>query len=291
MVATPHLGASTEEAQRTAAVAIAEEVRTALEGKPVRNAVNMVYVEEELLEGLKPWLVLAEKLGGLSAQLVPIVSKSSRIEIEEFKISYEGEIAAAGRGRGTRLLTVAVLKSFLSWFADGVNFVNAEAVARKFGIKVTESKTAGGGGGVENFSSLVSLTTTTRTARTAAAKGTATATGKGKEKKTVAGTLFGRGGGGGRDEPRVVEIDGFRVDAIPSGYLLVCGFLDKPRVIGPVCTVLGDEGVNIAGMQVGRENAGGEAVMVLNVDSPVGEETIKKIKKVKNIFDVRLVKL
>ena len=300
VVATPHLGASTEEAQRTAAVAIAEEVRTALEGKPVRNAVNMVYVEEELLEGLKPWLVLAEKLGGLSAQLVPIVSKSSRIEIEEFKISYEGEIAAAGRGRGTRLLTVAVLKSFLSWFADGVNFVNAEAVARKFGIKVTESKTAGGGGGVENFSSLVSLTTTTRTARTAAAKGTArtaaaketaTATGNGKEKKTVAGTLFGRGGGGWRDEPRVVKIDGFRVDAIPSGYLLVCGFLDKPRVIGPVCTVLGDEGVNIAGMQVGRENAGGEAVMVLNVDSPVGEETIKKIKKVKNIFDVRLVKL
>ena len=265
VIVTPHLGASTEEAQRAAAMVIAEEVITSLKNKPVRNAINMIYVEEELMDAIKPYLVLAEKLGRLCAQLIP---KSSRIE--EFNVSYEGEIGAAraGAGEDTRLITVAMLKSFLSWFTDGVNYVNAEAIAKKFGIKVTESRTED----VENFSSLISLTTSTRT------KGE-------KKEKIVAGTLFGK------DDPRIVQIDGFRVDACPSGYMLICSFLDKPRVIGPVCMILGDRGINIAGMQVGREKVGGEAVMVLNVDGSVSEDTMEEIKKVKNIFDVKLVRL
>ncbi|MGB2842714.1 MAG: phosphoglycerate dehydrogenase [Halobacteriota archaeon] len=265
VIVTPHLGASTEEAQRVAAVAIADEVMAALKNKPVRNAVNMIYVAEELMDAIKPYLVLAEKLGRLSAQLIP---KSSRLE--QFDVSYEGEIgmARAGAGKDTRLITVAMLKSFLSWFIDGVNYVNAETIAKKSGIKVTESKT----GDVENFSSLISITTTTRIEEAV-------------KKRTVAGTLFGK------NDPRIVNIDGFRVDASPSGYMLICSFLDKPRVIGPVCMILGDRGINIAGMQVGREKTGGEAVMVLNVDSSVSEEIIKEIKEVKNIFDVKLVKL
>lgn len=265
VIVTPHLGASTEEAQRVAAVAIAGEVMAALKNKPVRNAVNMIYVAEELMDAIKPYLVLAEKLGRLSAQLIP---KSSRLE--QFDVSYEGEIgmARAGAGKDTRLITVAMLKSFLSWFIDGVNYVNAETIAKKSGIKVTESKT----GDVENFASLISITTTTRIEDAG-------------EKRTVAGTLFGK------NDPRIVNIDGFRVDASPSGYMLICSFLDKPRVIGPVCMILGDRGINIAGMQVGREKTGGEAVMVLNVDSSVSEEIIKEIKEVKNIFDAKLVKL
>jgi len=265
VIVTPHLGASTEEAQRVAAVAIAVEVMAALKNKPVRNAVNMIYVAEELMDAIKPYLVLAEKLGRLSAQLIP---KSSRLE--QFDVSYEGEIgmARAGAGKDTRLITVAMLKSFLSWFIDGVNYVNAETIAKKSGIKVTESKT----GDVENFSSLISITASTRIEDEG-------------QKRTVAGTLFGK------DDPRIVNIDGFRVDASPSGYMLICSFLDKPRVIGPVCMILGDRGINIAGMQVGREKTGGEAVMVLNVDSSVSEEIIKEIKEVKNIFDVKLVKL
>jgi len=269
VIVTPHLGASTEEAQKAAAMVIAEEVIEALKNKPVRNAVNMIYVEEELMSALKPYLVLAEKLGRLSAQLIP---KSSRVE--QFNVSYEGEIGAAGAGIGknTRLITVAMLKSFLSWFTDGVNYVNAEAIAKKFGIKVTESKTED----IENFSSLISVATSLRVEE------------KGKEKgeiKTVAGTLFGK------DDPRIVKIDGYRVDALPSGYMLICSFLDKPRVIGPVCVILGDRGINIAGMQVGREKTGGEAVMVLNVDGSVNVDTMEEIKKVKNIFDVKLVRL
>ncbi len=264
VVVTPHLGASTEEAQKAAAINIAEEVINALMNKPVRNAINMIYVEEELMGAIKPYLVLADKLGRLSAQLIP---KSSRIE--QFEVSYEGEIGAGGAGTGiaenTRLITVAILKSFLSWFIDGVNYVNAETIAKKFGIKVTESKTES----IENFSSLISITTTTQS----------------EKKRTVAGTLFGK------DDLRIVRLNGFRVDASPSGYMLICSFSDKPGVIGPVCTILGDREINIAGMQVGREKAGGEAVMVLNVDSSVGEDTMEEIKKVENIFDVKLVRL
>ncbi|MEA1957844.1 MAG: phosphoglycerate dehydrogenase [Euryarchaeota archaeon] len=264
VVVTPHLGASTEEAQKAAAINIAEEVINALMNKPVRNAINMIYVEEELMGAIKPYLALADKLGRLSAQLIP---KSSRTE--QFEVSYEGEIGAGGAGTGiagnTRLITVAMLKSFLSWFIDGVNYVNAETIAKKTGIKVTESKTES----IENFSSLISITTTTQS----------------EKKRTVAGTLFGKG------DLRIVRLDGFRVDASPSGYMLICSFSDKPRVIGPVCTILGDRGINIAGMQVGREKAGGEAVMVLNVDGSVSGDIMEEIKGVENIFDVKLVRL
>jgi len=266
VVVTPHLGASTEEAQKAAAIIIAEEVINALMNKPVRNAINMIYVEEELLGAIKPYLVFADKLGRLSAQLIP---KSSRTE--QFEVSYEGEIGAGGIGAGLgmvvniSLITVAILKSFLSWFIDGVNYVNAETIAKKFGMKVTESKTET----IENFSSLISITTTTQS----------------EKKRTVAGTLFGK------DDLRIVMLNGFRVDASPSGYMLLCSFSDKPGVIGQVCTILGDRGINIAGMQVGREKAGGEAVMVLNVDSSVGEDTMEEIKEVENIFDVKLVRL
>ena len=263
VIMTPHLGASTKEAQKAAAVTIAEEVITALQNKPVRNALNMIYVEEELMDTLNPYLVLADKLGRLCAQLIP---KSGRLE--HFNVSYEGEIGVTGAGDDTRIITVAMLKSVLSWFTDGVNYVNAEAIAKKSGIKVTESKTEDS----EHFSSLITLSIT------------AQRDGK-EEKKTVAGTLFGK------DDLRIVQINGYRVDASPSGHMLICSFLDKPKVIGPVCTVLGGSGINIAGMQVGREKVGGEAVMVLNVDSSVSDDTMAEIKRVQNVIDVKLVKL
>ncbi|HUV79917.1 MAG TPA: phosphoglycerate dehydrogenase [Candidatus Bathyarchaeia archaeon] len=265
VIVTPHLGASTTEAQKAAALGIADEVIDALQNKPVRNTVNMIYVEEEIMDTIKPYLELGEKLGLLAAQLIP---KTGRIE--QFNVSYEGELglADAGIGKNTRIITRAILKSSLSLFTDGVNYVNAEAIAKKFGIKITESKTEE----IEDFSSLISITTITRI--------------EGEEKKkTVAGTLFGK------DDPRIVKINGYRVDASPSGCMLICSFLDKPRVIGPVCTILGDRSINIAGMQVGREKVGGEAVMVINVDSMVSEGCIEEIKHVENIFDVMLVKL
>jgi D-3-phosphoglycerate dehydrogenase len=265
VVVTPHLGASTTEAQEAAALVIAEEVIAALQNRPVKNAVNMFYIEEGILEVIKPYLGLAEKLGLLSAQLVP---KPGRIE--EFEVSYEGELGLVevGIGKNTRMITRAILRSFLSLFTDGVNYVNAEAIARKFGIKVAERKTVE----IANFCSLISITTTTRT-------------NGGTKKRTVAGTLFGK------DDPRIVQLNGYRVDAVPAGYMLICSFIDKPRVIGPVCMILGNKGINIAGMQVGREKVGGDAVMVINVDSAVNEQSMEEIRHVENIADVTLVKL
>ncbi|MHC1635540.1 MAG: NAD(P)-dependent oxidoreductase, partial [Candidatus Methanospirareceae archaeon] len=256
VIVTPHLGASTEEAQRAAAIVIAEEVLRALRNEPVRNAVNMVYVGEEKMDAIKPYLMLAEKLGSLSAQLI------DESRIKEVRVCYEGEIATIGEG--TRLITAAMLKGFLSTFSEGVNYVNALTMARKAGIRVTESKTEN----IKNFTSLISITVRTE-----------------KEERTVSGTLFGK------DDPRIVKIDGYRVDASPSGYMLICSYIDKPRVIGPVGIILGDRGINIAGMQVGREKIGGRAVMVLNVDNPVGKDAIEEIKQVNNIMDVKLVKL
>lgn len=266
VIVTPHLGAYTTEAQYAAGVEIADDLIAALQNKTVRNSVNMFYVEEEIMETIKPYLELGKKLGLLAAQLIP---NSGRFELLE--ISYEGELGSAntgGIGENTRIITRAILKSFLSLFTDGVNYVNADAIARKFGIKVMERNTEE----IEDFSSLISIRTVTRA--------------DGEEKvKTVAGTLFGK------YDLRIVKIDGHRVDAVPSGYMLICSFLDKPRVIGPVCTILGDRGINIAGMQVGREEVGGEAVMVINVDGMVSEGCIDEIKEVENIADVTLVKL
>jgi len=265
VVVTPHLGASTTEAQEAAALVIAEEVIAALQNRLVKNAVNMFYIEEGILDVIKPYLGLGEKLGLLSAQLVP---KPGRIE--EFEVSYEGELGLAevGIGKNTRMITRAILKSFLSLYTDGVNYVNAEALARKFGIKVAERKTVE----IANFCSLISITTTTRT-------------NGGMKKRTVAGTLFGK------DDPRIVQLNGYRVDAVPAGYMLICSFIDKPRVIGPVCMILGNKGINIAGMQVGRAKVGGDAVMVINVDSPVDEQSMAEIRHVEHIADVTLVKL
>jgi len=265
VVVTPHLGASTTEAQEAAALVIAEEVIAALQNRLVKNAVNMFYIEEGIFDVIKPYLGLGEKLGLLSAQLVP---KPGRIE--EFEVSYEGELGLAevGIGKNTRMITRAILKSFLSLYTDGVNYVNAEALARKFGIKVAERKTVE----IANFCSLISITTTTRT-------------NGGMKKRTVAGTLFGK------DDPRIVQLNGYRVDAVPAGYMLICAFTDKPRVIGPVCMILGNKGINIAGMQVGRAKVGGDAVMVINVDSPVDEQSMAEIRRVEHIADVTLVKL
>ncbi|MCW3131783.1 MAG: phosphoglycerate dehydrogenase [Candidatus Methanospirare jalkutatii] len=257
VIVTPHLGASTEEAQRTAALVIAEEIERALRGEPVRYAVNMPYLQEEQWDALRPFLTLASKLGSLCAQLKP---KLSRIEHLEF--AYEGKIGKMDKE--TSMLTAVALKSMLSFFTSGVNIVNARVIARKMGIKVSERKTEE----AETFPSLLSISMRTEDGNV----------------RTVSGTLF-------EGEPRVVKIDGYRVDAVPSGFMLVCSFLDKPRVIGPVCTILGDHRINIAGMQVGRKERGGEAVMVLNVDSDVDDAVLEEIKKVPNILDVKSVKL
>jgi len=254
VIVTPHLGASTREAQVNVAVTAAEGVLEALKGGPVRNAVNMPSIKPETLAVIKPYLMLAEKLGSLCVQLA-----EGRINTVE--VSYSGDVASMDTGP----LTIAALKGILNRIlSEPVNFVNAPVIAKSRGIKVVESKI----GATEDFADLITITAKTP-----------------KGEKSVAGTLFGK------KDARIVRIDRYHVDAVPSGHMLVSAHIDKPGIIGRVGTILGENDINIAGMQVGREKVRGKAVMVLNVDSAVPDKILKQIERVDGIFDVKPVVL
>ncbi|MEW6172979.1 MAG: phosphoglycerate dehydrogenase [Bacillota bacterium] len=254
VVVTPHLGASTVEAQLGVAEVIAEEILVALRGGFARNAVNVPFVRPEVLAEIGPFFGLAEKLGSFAAQL-----SSGRINLVETRFS--GEIAR----HDVSLLTTAVLKGVLSIaLQEAVNFVSASDVAKKRGIRVTETRQEE----EEDYVSLINV-------RVVAPEG----------EHTLSGTLV-RG-----KEPRVVSIDGYRVDAIPEGYMLFIPHTDRPRIIGRVGNLIGAHDINIASMQVGRKVIGGPAVMLLAVDSPVPAETLKEIAKDEGITEVKMISL
>ncbi|MBI4362555.1 MAG: phosphoglycerate dehydrogenase [Euryarchaeota archaeon] len=255
VVLTPHLGASTHEAQVNVSVAIAQQVIAALRGEPVKNAINMVTLRPEAYEVLKPHLRLAEKLGRLASQLLDS-------PLQAVEVAFHGDMAE----RDTEVLATFALKGVLEPIVTDVNYVNAPVIARQRSIQVSKIKTWA----IENFTSLMVVRLRSK-----------------KGEKSVAGTVFGK------DDARIVKIDDYRINAVPSGHMLVCPHIDKPRVIGPATMVLGEASINIAGMQVGRigDKPGSQAVMVLNVDSPVGEDILRKIKKIDGILDVKLVAL
>ncbi|MDD5449119.1 MAG: phosphoglycerate dehydrogenase [Candidatus Omnitrophica bacterium] len=254
VVITPHIGASTEEAQVSVSIDIAEIVLDVLLNRCIRNAVNMPCVDTELLKILQPYLTLSEKLGSLAAQLV-------EGHIKKVVIKYTGDIT----NYDTAPLTIAVLKGILTpILQETVNFVNAPMIARERGIKIDETKTAE----IETFANLISVDIETD-----------------KTKLNVDGTLFTK------TDSRIVRIGGFYVEAVPSGYMLVISNKDVPGIIGQIGTLLGKNGINIAGMSFGREKPGGKAVSVLNVDSVVPKEVLAKIRTADNIHDVKQVKL
>jgi len=254
-ICTPHLGAATEEAQENVAIAIAQQIVDYLTQGVIRNAVNAPSLEPELLKKLKPYLILAEKLGRFESQL-------SEGRMEEIRIGYRGEIA----GFDCAPLTVAVVKGVLDPILVGeeVNAVNALPWAKARGIRVVESKSTV----EEDFASLITVGIKTD-----------------RGWSEVAGTLFSR------QDPRVVWIDEFHLEAIPEGFLLVFSNLDVPGVIGRIGTLLGQNQVNIAGMQLGRERPGGRAVSVVNVDSPIPPEVMEEIRRLPNIVYAKLVKV
>lgn len=253
----PHLGASTVEAQENVAVDIAHQVVDVLKGGPIRNAVNMPSIDIDLLKRLQPYISLGEKLGLLLAQLIPG-------QLQELRVRYSGGVSEYN----VAPITVAVLKGMLGHaLQETVNFVNAPIIAKERGIKVIESKSSI----VEDFADLIYLT-----ARTTGVKG----------EFSVAGTLFGH-----KNDPRVVRINEYHVDAVPEGFILILLNEDKPGIIGNVGTILGRNNINIAGMTLGRNVIGGQAVTMLNVDSRVPEEVLKEISKAPNIIDIRMVEL
>ncbi len=251
VIVTPHLGASTEEAQINVAVSVAEQIVNSLKGLPVKNAINMPYIKPDAMKILEPYFPLAEKIGKLGMHLM-------ESNYEKIEVSYYGEIS----DHNIAPLTLAVLKGLLEpVLGSAVNYVNAPTLAKERKIKVIESKSKTS----QDYASQISIRLT----------GT-------QEEKIVSGTIVGK-------EPRIIQIDDYRVDIVPSKYMIVARHDDHPNIIGPCCVILGRNNINIASMQVGRIAIGGEAIMVLNVDSEVDEKILNEMRAVEGIIDTKIV--
>ena len=251
VIATPHLGASTEEAQVGVAVDVAHGVLAALRGEPVTTAVNMAPIPAHVLEVIRPYFNLAERMGCLSATLAPG-------RIQAIDVEYSGSISDVD----TKMLTVAVIKGVLSLFLqESVNYVNAPGMAKSRGIKVKEVKFKE----TDNFANLIKVRVSTD-----------------RDYCCVKGTLFGK-------EGRIVTINDYRVDFVPQGWLMIGPHIDRPGIIGKVGTILGSHGINIASMQVGRSEKAGNQMMVLTVESEIPVHVLEQLKAIDGIVGATMV--
>jgi D-3-phosphoglycerate dehydrogenase len=255
LILTPHLGASTEEAQENVAIDVAEQIRDVLLGLPARSAVNIPGLNAEVMERLKPHLQLAETLGQLLSQLAGGA-------ISELEVRLQGEFAS----HPAQPLVIAALKGLLSTaLGDSINYVNAGLEAKERGIHVLEVKDdasrdfAGG-----------SLKLSCRGS---------------KGSHSVTGAVFAEG------ELRVTTIDDFPVNVAPSRHMLFTRHRDMPGIIGQLGSLLGEHNVNIASMQVGRRIVRGDAVMVLSLDDPIPPSLLATIHQINGIQESHPVTL
>jgi D-3-phosphoglycerate dehydrogenase/(S)-sulfolactate dehydrogenase len=253
-VCTPHIGASTEEAQAAVAVGIAEQLAAFLAHGVVRNAVNVPAMSREELERFGPYLALCERLGSLAAQL-------GLQGVRQVRVQYAGDAAEAP----LRPLAAAVLHGVLAQVvSDPVNAVNALATARERGITVVQERVAG----ALDYANLV----------------TVTVSGQGGD-VVVAGTIFG-----GR-HARIVRVKRFDLEAVPEGNIILCENDDAPGVVGNIGTVLGAAGVNIARISLARDEGGGGAVSLINVDSQPADEVLTRLRALPHVREVRRIRL
>ncbi|OLT62299.1 phosphoglycerate dehydrogenase [Moorena bouillonii] len=254
IVLTPHLGASTAEAQVNVAVDVAEQIRDVLLGLPARSAVNIPGLSPNVIEKLRPYMELAETLGKLVAQLA-----GGRIELLDVRL--QGELAT----NESQPLVVAALKGLLSQaLRERVNYVNASIEAKERGIRVIETRDAS----MRDYSGSLHLS----------------ATGS-MGKHSVTGALLNDG------EIHITSIDEFPINVPPTHYMLFTLHRDMPGIIGKIGSQLGSFNVNIASMQVGRKIVRGDAVMVLSIDDPLPEGVLTEIMKVPGIRDAYTVTL
>jgi D-3-phosphoglycerate dehydrogenase len=254
VVVTPHLAASTDEAQDRAGVIVAEQVAAALEGGLVSNAVNIPVIGAEDLEALGPYLPLAAKLGRLAMELA--AGKADEIVLTSY-----GGLA----DHDTRLLTVAALNGAFQGRADRpVNYVNAPSIARERGIEVREERSQS----ARDYTNLLRVEIRT-----------------GDEKIRVAGTTIGSD-----NRQWLVNVLGFDLEIELSPLIVLCRYDDVPGVIGRVGTLFGEAGVNIANMTVSRSRRGGKALMVLSVDSAPPPGLVERIRA-EGFDDVRFLEL
>ncbi len=253
VVLTPHLGASTAEAQESVGIEIAQAIRAALLQGEIRNAVNMPAIDAKTLEVIGPYLSLGAKLGRLLSQIAPK-------RCESLNINYSGKVSEVD----TAVVTRAVLQGYLlAACGPEVNQVNAPALAANLGVKVTESRVSAPG----DFTELIELSA-----------------GCAGEAVSVAGTFFGA-------TPRVVKINNRHVEARPEGVLLLLENRDRPGIVGLLGSVLGDSKVNIAAMSLSRTEAGGGAITVLNLDTPPSATVLEKLLAEGDIHSAQVIQL
>jgi len=241
VVATPHLGASTSEAQENVALQVAEQISDYLLTGAVTNALNMPSISAEEAHKVRPWISLAEKLGGFAGQL-------TETAIEAVDIVYEGTASALN----TRALTQAALAGLLKPALSEVNMVNAPVVAKERGIRVSETRRDQQGA----YEGYVRITVTTP-----------------ELKRSIAGTVFSDG------RPRLIQIKDINLDAEFAPHMLYVTNEDKPGFIGRLGTLLGDAKVNIANFNLGRSAPGADAIALVEVDGPVAEKVLSDIRK------------
>ncbi len=255
IVCTPHLGAATKDAQENVAVAVADQIVDYLLNGKIRNAVNFPSVSADILPIMQPYINLAERLGSFVSQ------NFDDGGIEEVTIEYKGQVAELNQ----EPVTIAVLKGILTpILEETVNFINAPVIANERGIEVKEITTSEAG----DYHSMLVVKIKSGT----------------KESK-VSGVLHGK------KEPRIIAINGFAVEVVLEGELLVLSNNDKPGVIGNIGTLLGKNNINIARMQFGREKQGGKAISVVSVDTPVSKDVLSKIQKLPNVLAVKQIHL
>jgi D-3-phosphoglycerate dehydrogenase len=253
LVLTPHLGASTAEAQESVGIEIAESIRAALLEGTIRNAVNMPNLDAKTLSIIGPHLRFGEKLGKFLSQVAPR-------RVEQLNINYSGKVNEVD----TTAITRAILKGFLQAAGGAdVNEVNAPAFAESLGVKINETRLSA----VGDYSDLLELS--------------AIAEGK---TVSVGGAFFGA-------TPRIVSVNSRPVEARPHGVVLVLENTDRPGIVGRIGTVLGNHGVNIATMSLSRNQAGGTALTVLNLDTAPDEELLKEIRATGDIHSAQVIQL
>ncbi|MFZ5609274.1 MAG: phosphoglycerate dehydrogenase [Pseudomonadota bacterium] len=245
LIATPHLGASTMEAQENVAVQVAEQIADYLLTGAVTNALNMPSLSAEEAPRVRPYLMLAEQLGSFAGQI-------TQSAIAEVQVDYDGHVTELN----TKPITAALLAGLLRPLLDTVNMINAPFIAKERGIDIAEVKHDR----ESDYHTLVRLTVKTQ-----------------KQCRTLAGTLFANAA------PRIVDVHGIRIEAELGRHMLYVTNEDKPGFIGTLGTLLGKAGVNIATFNLGRDAAEGQALALLSIDSPIAPEVLKEVAKIPHV--------
>ncbi len=253
VICTPHLGASTAEAQINVAVAIAEQMRDFFATGTIRGAVNASSVNPEVLAQVKPYIELGEKIGSFQGQ-------AFGHNVKKIHIDYSGDVVEYD----VKLITQAILVGLLAPTSERVNFVNAALVAEERGVRISEARSRR----ATDFASMVEVTMETE-----------------EQQSRVAGALLGE------KDLRIVRVNGFNLEAIPKGHMLLCTNRDVPGVLGKFCSLLGENNINIGRLYLGRKEVGGTAIMLSQIDTSASDELISALAQMPDIISAKRVYL